>query len=50
MPCSEIYFLQESCDMILILQKKKNYGIWYWVGFLAPASVSFCVYHILTLS
>lgn len=30
MPCSEIYFLQESCDMILILQKKKKimvYGI-----------------------
>ena len=49
MPCSEIYFLQESCDMILILQKKE-YGVWYWVGFLALASVSFCVYHLLTLS
>lgn len=48
MPCSEIYFLQESCDMILILQNKE-YGIWY-CGFLALASVSFCVYHLLTLS
>ena len=28
MPCSEIYFLQESCDMILILQKNiMVYGI-----------------------
>ena len=45
MPCSEIYFLQESCDMILILQKKKK--LWYMV--LGGISCSgFCI--ILCLS
>lgn len=45
MPCSEIYFLQESCDMILILQKKNMvYGIgWDFLLWLLYHSV-FIIY------